>query len=468
MKWVCWMLAVAAIGLVGGGCGHAPLNAPITAVHSTRADYSFPAQRRAGNLDELLLVLTFSGGGTRAAALSCGVLEELARTRIDVGGSSHRLLDEVDIVSSVSGGSVTAAAFGLYGERAFQVLESAFLKRNVQGQLVSRALSPINCVRLCSPTFGRSDLAAEYYDKILFRGATFADLAARPAPLVVINAADAVTGARFEFSQWQFDMLCSDLGSYSVSRAVAASSAVPAVLSPITLQNYAGTCGQNWPEWLVLVQTATNRVSDRLAMRTAEVSSYMDARRRPFVHLVDGGLADNLGLRFVLDAVELIENVPDIVARYHIERVVKKVAIVCVNAHSAPEKGWDRRRAPPGILDLAVASSSIPIDRYSAETLAVVKEKLGHIRNHGSGKSIDRWKADFYLAVVSFDDLSNPDERRYFHELPTSFHLPSGAVDRLREVGGRLLRQSAPYQRLLRDLTAQSATSDTAGRLVMQ
>ena len=62
-------------------------------------------------------MLSFSGGGTRAAAFSYGVLEELRRTEITVDGQRRRLIDEVDIITGVSGGSFTALAYALHGER---------------------------------------------------------------------------------------------------------------------------------------------------------------------------------------------------------------------------------------------------------------------------------------------------------------------------------------------------------------
>src|SRR5207248_1780038 len=113
------------------------------------------------------------GGGTRAASLSYGVLEELARTPVGLAGAQHRMLDEVDIISSVSGGSFTAAYYALWGDRIFLDFESKFLKREVQNDLLLRVLAPWNQARLASPKFSRTDLAAEYYDDLLFKGATF-------------------------------------------------------------------------------------------------------------------------------------------------------------------------------------------------------------------------------------------------------------------------------------------------------
>src|SRR5256885_16824013 len=111
--------------------------------YDPQGGYRFSTLSHAGNSDSLLVLLAFSGGGTRAAALSYGVLEELARTEIVWEGERRRLLDEVDLISSVSGGSFTAAYYALYGDRIFCDFESSFLKRNVQGRLLALYSSPI-------------------------------------------------------------------------------------------------------------------------------------------------------------------------------------------------------------------------------------------------------------------------------------------------------------------------------------
>jgi NTE family protein len=98
--------------------------------------------RRPTNNPDALVFLAFSGGGTRAAALSYGVLEELRRTPIVVTGHPHSMLDEVDLIAGVSGGSFTALAYALYGERLFHEYPQRFLKRNVQGELIRRILNP--------------------------------------------------------------------------------------------------------------------------------------------------------------------------------------------------------------------------------------------------------------------------------------------------------------------------------------
>src|SRR5262249_48278297 len=121
-----------------------------------------------GRSDDLLVVLAMSGGGTRAAALGYGVLEELRRTEITVNGVKRRLLDEVDVISAVSGGSFPAAYYALRGEKTFEEFEPKVLARKFETELALRILTPTNWFRLPSGTFGKSDLFAELYDETVF------------------------------------------------------------------------------------------------------------------------------------------------------------------------------------------------------------------------------------------------------------------------------------------------------------
>ena len=205
------------------------------------------------NSRDNLVILAFSGGGTRAAAFSYGVLEYLRRTEVvAANGTKVRLLDSIDVITGVSGGSFTALAYGLYGDKLFDEYEQRFLKRNVQGELISRSFSPRYWGDLSSDGWGRSELASQLYDEILFNGATFGDLNRGKGPMILASATDISTGSRFVFNQRTFDIICSDLKRVPLSRAAAASSAVPVVLSSITIKNYGGTCNWTPPQWAKL------------------------------------------------------------------------------------------------------------------------------------------------------------------------------------------------------------------------
>jgi NTE family protein len=195
------------------GCAHYPINQPIKEFQPN-AGYRTAQVKNPENSDHMLLFLTFSGGGTRAAALSYGVLEVLSRTEVVIDGRRRRLLDEVDGISGVSGGSFTAGYYGLFGDSIFQDFESKFLKKNIQRALLVGVINPLNWPKLFSGTFGRSDLSAEYYDKHIFERGTFGDMAARKGPIIVINATDMSYGTRIGFTQDAFDLICSDLSLF--------------------------------------------------------------------------------------------------------------------------------------------------------------------------------------------------------------------------------------------------------------
>src|SRR6201987_2649909 len=242
--------------LLLGGCATRQVNPPI-ARYDPASLRQFQQQWHRGEHQDLI-ILAFSGGGTRAAAFSYGVLETLRSIQIVTKtGRKTRLLDEVDVITGVSGGSFTALAYGLYGEKLFDQYETRFLKRNVQGELTTRVLNPLNWGALSSTGWGRSELAAQLYDEILFNGATFADLYRAGGPMVAVSATELATGSRILFIPQNFDVMCADLGTIRLSRAAAASSAVPVVLSPITINNYGGSCGYQKPAWLRPVTDTT-------------------------------------------------------------------------------------------------------------------------------------------------------------------------------------------------------------------
>jgi NTE family protein len=445
------------------GCAHYPRNTRL-AESTPQTGYRYRNLAHPGNSDSLQLFLAFSGGGTRAAALSYGVLQELARTPITWEGQHKRLLDEVDHISAVSGGSFTAAYYALYGDRIFSDFEAKFLNQNIERQLIWQLFWPVNWYRLASPNFNRSDMAAKYYDHQLFHGATFADLIKQNRrPFLVLNATDMSLGATFQFTQDQFDLLCSDLSTFPISRAVAASAAYPILLSPITLNNYAGSCECTGNPWLVLTNEETEA---RGAMKIRELRSYQDVSEHPYLHLLDGGLADNLGLRGSFETISARGGIKRSMQEHLNIKQVSKVVLIVVNASTRRDRGWDRSERPPNIIQVTLALGGIPSRRYSFETMELLRA------------SVKNWEADwneqsdqavaagaglkaqphvkFYVIEVSFDDLREVAERSYFENLPTTFNLPPKAMTRLEAVAGKLLDQSPDYRALLRDLAADS------------
>jgi len=476
-------VALAALAALGG-CATRPVNPPL-AQASPKEGYTFQAHLQKSELqrarnNENLVILAFSGGGTRAAAFSYGVLEFLQRTQaVGPKGNKVRLIDAVDVITGVSGGSFTALAYGLYGDKLFADYEQRFLKRNVQGELLARSVNPLDWGKLSSTAWGRSELAADYYDEILFDNATFSDLERSDGPFIIASATDISSGGRMPFNQNLWNVMCSDLGAVKLSRAAAASSAVPVVLSPVTINNYGGTCNYQIPEWAKLfIQTANPpRPAARAIRELKDAEEYADGARRPYIHLVDGGVSDNLGMRGVLDVLELMEALHDKGMPTPLDHV-KKIIIFVVNSLSSPPTNWDEREEPPGTIDILLKATGVPIDHYSYEAVEQLKDiasrwsearQVRRLAGCDAGKNeavcavVRAPIAEIFPIDVSFAQLKDNAEREYLNQQPTSFVLPPEAVDRLRAAAGTIILANPEFQRLLKDLGATIVPPPPAG-----
>jgi NTE family protein len=466
------LAALASAALLGlAGCASRPVNPPLKAP-LPGGGYTFESRQKHFKNRETLVVLAFSGGGTRAAAFSYGVLEYLHKTTVvGADGQKLRLIDAVDLITGVSGGSFTALAYGLYGEKLFADYEQRFLKRDVQGELLARTISPRYWPDYIGGTAGRSEVAATFYDEILFNGATFGDLDKGDGPFIVASATDISSGARVPFNQGVFDQMCSDLNALRLSRAAAASSAVPVVLSTVTLNNYGGTCHIDPPVWVkeFLDSDDPPRPAARAIRGLKESAALSDGANRPYVHLVDGGISDNVGMRGVLDALQLLEALHGAGQPTPLDKV-KRIVVIVVNSLSSPPTTWDRSEQGPGMVDVLLKASGVPIDHYSYEAVELLKDIAARWDNARklralAGCTDDRAtsplckairvpQAKIYAIDVSFPALKDKAEFDYLNEQPTSFVLPAEAVDRLRAAAGTIIENSPEFQRLLKDAGA--------------
>jgi NTE family protein len=401
--------------------------------------------------DELLFVLTLSGGGTRAAALAYGVMEALEKVRVPTGEISAEmstdkpLLKEVDIISSVSGGSFTAAYYGLHGDRLFDDFKDRFLYRKVQSGLVWRIFNPVNWVRFMTTGYGRSNMAAKYYDEILFDDATFADMLYRDNPLIMIQTTDIIDGYNFSFTPYFFSLLCSDLREVPVSFAVTASSSLPGAFNGLSLYNYGGTCGNEPSAWVHEAIEKHDSLDQAYWLAKRDLA-YRNSEQKKYVHLFDGGVSDNLGLRSPFSTlVQLVKTKQK-------EKVglgnTKRVVFVIVNSQVAENK---RNNILSNVFDTPGTRESIGyaigtiMNSANFDTIHLLKEFM-------KAEANELTSADFHTIHLSFDSLEDPDEVLFFENVATALQLPEETVDKLIEVGGRLLYKNKNFQRLVNDM----------------
>lgn len=420
------------------------VNEPLGAGQVARDSYSIRAHlKRSAKLNnDIEVVLAFSGGGTRAAAFSYGILKALRDTTVMVDGRKERLLDEVDFISSVSGGSFTAAYYGLHGDRVFEDFEDRFLRRDVQGGLVRGLFNPLRTVS----NKGRTEVAIGQYEADVFEGATFADMAKENRPLIVINASDLAHGVRFSFIQDYFDLLCSDLSTFPVSRAVAASSAVPVLFTPVVVRNHTD-CMADKPGWFT---EARKRSADNpeIALALDGVETYFDKEHKKYAHFVDGGITDNLGLRAFYEIVEFSGGVASYIERAN-QQLPRRMVLIVVNASRERDYEMVATSKTPSLAKSVGALSDAQLHHYSAATLALMR------------RSMIQWAEELstpeqpvvpYVIELGFRDIIQPKKRRFFNQIPTSFSLTDEQVDELIVAGRDILQANSEFRRLLDDL----------------
>jgi NTE family protein len=432
------------------------LNQPL-AKWDRQYGYRFPnlAPPEEGNSNSLFVMTSFSGGGTRASTLAFGVLRELSRYSIRWEGQEKRLIDELDMIYALSGGTFTGAYYALFRDRIFHDFEYRFLRKDWESELKSRILrSPSNWFRLWSPYFGRIHIMSELLDEALYDGKTYGDLMKhKTRPGLLIHASDMATLSRFEFHQPQFDLLCSDLNEFPIAYASAASAALPLALSPITLKNYAGQCGYQPPAW---VDQAVNSRQPARRQRAKELLSYLDIEKRPYVHLLDGGLSDNMALRSIMEGAALLGGLEDVLRNAGIKKV-KKLVLFSVNAETSPDVTDYRSDQIPVMSRVFGSLVDIPINRYSADTLLLmrlgVEKWKERIRSRQAAPGdVFAQDADIYFIDVSFGAVADADEQQYLMRIPTTLYLTDQQIDRLLLAATRLIQNDPEFQRLMRDL----------------
>jgi NTE family protein len=481
--------AALAVVLVVASCAYPTRNLPITDSSDIpiRSNYGYrwSGLRHKPPADTLVIV-TASGGGTRAATLELSVLEALAKIKLKAGGT---LADRIDILSSVSGGSVTAAYFALKGTDGFPALER-FAHGDGVGSILWSGLNPVGLARISTPHTERIDLLIDYFDKTLFRDRqtaddpTFGDLIrADHRPFLILNAGDMVEGVPFAFTQSNFDLLCSDMGPMKLSAAVAASAAFPVALSPVTLTDYShcaaqpdGADGTAWLPRDARDDVATDwNINPERAMRGRVEQAYAHAdrssgRQKGYIHLLDGGIADNLAvaepyrmLTTNTSQSNFLEDIED--GNY------RKIVFILINARSFASSSLDSQHATPGLVDMLLGTISSSIDRQSSGAAARLRDALN---TDFAAKERDRRaaaaaqtdpaiaaalsaKADNLKAIVAnshlieidFDAIKDPACRAKYHDIATSWTNSRNEIDSLLLVGQALLTESDEYDRAL-------------------
>ena len=397
-----------------------------------------------------ILALAFSGGGARASAFSLGALQGLREMR---GPDGTSLLDRVRLVTAVSGGSVTAAYFGQHGTAGLDTFRTAFLDKT--WRINTNAVSAPAWLRAMDGGMNDRRQVANWLDREVYGGRTMDQLWQGGGPQIWLNATDLYNGTPFAFAPLYFDALCADLGSVRVADAVAASMAFPLVFQPVVVAPHVDSCTPA-PAWVAAAPgdpTAT-----ALVRRTAQAfAAYRDPNRQPFIHLVDGGVLDNLGLSSI-SLLRATGGTPygPLSARAAVN--VRRMTFLVINAEQTRNSTWQHRARGPNRPQVVAALLSIAIEapnRSAYDAFRLVAERWERdvrawrcalpasevMALRGRLEGWDCNDVHFTVAMIGFADL-DAETRRRLGRMPTNVSLPRPAIDALVEAGRRGVREN--------------------------
>ncbi len=461
------ILGVIAVSLAVASCAHTgnlPINEPLTdagVARNATGVVGTEGRAMAEIESDLIVGLAFSGGGTRAAAFSFGALKGLERTQVSGRGRKIDPINQVNFVSGVSGGSVTAAYFGLKKRAALIDFRERFLIKDAEEALNTR-VSLANLSLGLGGGINEDTRLRGWLDANLFEGATFSNLAQRP--FVWLNATDIYNRTPFIFIPLQFSLICSDLGAYPISAAVAASAAVPLVFSPIILEPYPNRCNAKMPTWLLRAQNDPN--ASPLLRGFAQGIQNQTNGSMKYIKLLDGGLVDNYGLSGFTIAREASQTpYGPLTPREAVK--LRRLLFLVVDSGAEPQQDWAQTLEGPSGAKLIGAITDVTLDSakigsYSAfdATMRIWREALVRwrcglpkaevVKLIGTGA----WNCrdlQFFIGRLTFDQLEK-ERADILNKIPTRFKLPVESVDELIAAGSDALLRNPSYRKFLGSL----------------
>lgn len=419
------------ISIIHTGCStFAATNKPLPKEPSPFNKAQFKIEQDRGDKQKSLVILALSGGGSRAAVLSSNVMLELEKV---FSSDDLNILEEVDVISSVSGGSLPAAYYAISQDSGSEVCETCsgrywdantvndLMRKNYVLKWFGNWFWPDNIVKYWFTAYDRSDIMAQTFaDNLYDKGylgfdLTFADINPK-RPNLIINSTNGTTNSAADSTVEKFSNVLSftsddfikhtgsDIYQYEISRAVMASASFPAVFNFMTLQDY----------------------------RSAQDERY--------VHVFDGGNADNLGL---LSAERVIkENTDDY------ERIIVILVDAFTESQGVSSQKYDARSFFSFFVDLNFIDSSNSLLENNRENLLEnFKSKLN---------SKDKSKTLFYH--IRIKDTA-PDFQKQLNAIATDFRIDEADANKIEEAIKTLIVKQNPCLQDIRRILLDGKTN---------
>ncbi len=221
-----------------------------------------------------------------------------------------------------------------------------------------------------------------------------------------------------------------------MAETVTASSAVPIEFRTVRCRNYAGTYGFEPPSWTRGPAQDGNELRNML--REELVSHAEGGEGREFIHLLDGGLSDNLGLANSVAVFARISD-PEQAFRRLGHEDLELILVVTVNAEGRDERSWDGLNRSASAVQVVSGLSNAQIKQNNHLTVKLARMALGGLARD---LSTPERPVHFRHIELSFSKLANSEQRDFLSGIETSFNLSDKKVDRLIEAGRRVVRDS--------------------------
>jgi NTE family protein len=420
--------------------------------------------------DRPVILMTFSGGGSRAAALAEAVLREMAGTSYLAADGRHVLTEDVKLVSSVSGGSVTAAWFGLHRrgpkdwDGDLDALRSGFLVEDNMKALELDVVNPVTWFSLVTGKVTAIEELERLFNDRLFHNQPLAALNQPGKPYIVLNATDMAGGQSFAMVPRRFDDVCSKYDTLPIASAVAASAAFPILLTPVSFQNYSVGCRGRVRSDGWVASDLSNPYTPYLNLPEYRDARYTNDLRHgkgafrdiDYLYFLDGGLADNLGTQSLRTA--LIAPYDDAgVLRAINEGRIRRLAVIVVNARSDPPNKLYQQPRQPDLINQIEAVTSVPIDANTANSQTALSALLGELAQAAAAGSGKFGGMGIYGITVDYDQIpiDTPAHRALRDRakaVPTRWTLTPAQLQVTEEAGRFLLRRHPCWRALLADL----------------
>lgn len=403
------------------------------------------------NDSQTIEFVTFSGGGTRAMAMGYEVVKNLIAIKYKAyGKDTSTLRDEIDMTSGVSGGSFVSAALGIYKSSEWNDFYKDGVYCNIQKSIIEEMVfKPWNWFRLMSPYFSRTDIAAEFYSKHIFKDRCFGNMFDRPT--VYINATLLAQETQLVFTPQFFGYLNSDINNFQIGYACAASSCFPVAFVPVTLKNYNGFVSESSmikdPKYSNAERNCVNDINQYYFLK---MYRFMHDSTNRWIHLADGGIAGNTGIERILD--EFSTNGSINKAINNCKSPLKRLIFIIVNADiDVPDKSCTIK-TPPNAADVILYTTSTSMDIMCGVELNVLKGKISELWQaaqlaNGTDPSLAQLEKP-YLIEINSRNINNASLRNAFNAVPTSFDLNTAQLNTVMNGVDTLMANNSEFIRL--------------------